>query len=250
MGETIVKKMRLSGFAVKRVAVISMIVDHVCGFIIRPYYMERFHIITSEAQAHQSMRWYYLIESCDAIGSIAFPLFCFLLAEGFLHSRNRLKYALRLTAFALISEIPFNLVHNGTVFFYGLQNVMFTLATGIFTLYAASLAENRLTGGKKLWFARIAITAAGMGAALLIKGEYVFLGVLAVSLFYYLREYRWLKFLSFAPLIVPSVWSLLAVIPILLYNGARGKGSKYFFYIFYPAHFLLIYLLVTMHVFF
>ena len=80
-----------------------------------------------------------------------------------------------------------------------------------------------------------------MGAAFVARGEYVFLGVLAIALFYYLHDYRYLRLLAFIPLAVPSFWSLLAVPAVLLYNGSRGRPQKYFFYVFYPAHFLLIY---------
>ena len=70
-------------------------------------------------------------EVCEVLGSVAFPLFCFLMAEGFLHTRDRVKYGLRMGLFALLSEIPFNLAHFQTPFSLRLQNVMFTLTVGI-----------------------------------------------------------------------------------------------------------------------
>ena len=82
-------------------------------------------------------------------------------------------------------------------------------------------------------------TAAGMGAALLVRGEYVFLGVLAAVLVYLLRDRGRLRVLGLAPLLIVSPWTALAVPVLLLYNGQRGKGNKWFFYVFYPAHFLV-----------
>jgi len=84
-----------------------------------------------------------------------------------------------------------------------------------------------------------AVTAAGMVLAYLIRGEYVFMGVLAVTLVYLLRDKGRLRLLGLAPLLVVSPWTALAVPALLLYNGERGKGSKWFFYFFYPAHFLV-----------
>ena len=84
-----------------------------------------------------------------------------------------------------------------------------------------------------------AITAAGMGTALLVRGEYVFLGVLAAVLVYLLRGRGRLRVLGLAPLLIVSPWTALAVPVLLLYNGQRGKGNKWFFYVFYPAHFLV-----------
>ena len=77
-----------------------------------------------------------------------------------------------------------------------------------------------------------------MGLAYLIRSEYVFLGVLSICLLYLLRDQGRLRLLGFAPLLIVSPWILLALPPAMLYNGQRGKGMKYFFYVFYPAHLL------------
>ena len=63
--------------------------------------------------------------------------------------------------------------------------------------------------------------------------------VLAAVLLYLLRDKGYLRAAGLAPLLVVSPWVLLAVPPILLYNGERGRGSKWFFYVFYPVHFLV-----------
>ena len=236
----------LSGAQIKRIAVVSMVIDHVGGYLVRNWFMlSNYNIMTSET-ANMHMLFYWIIKVCDILGSMAFPVFCFLIAEGFFHSKAPRKYALRMFVFAVLTEIPFNLVHRMGVWYPGLQNVMFTLAVSILTLYVASISDSKFKGSKFQLPVRILIVILGMGLAFLLRGEYVFLGVLAISLFYYLRSYTYLRLLAFVPLAVPSFWSLLAIPVILLYNGKRGKQNKYFFYVFYPAHFLLIYAIMVL----
>lgn len=236
----------LTGSAVKTIAVISMIIDHAGGHILRNWFvLSPYNVFTAETSSI-STAILRAIHICDALGSIAFPLFCFLITEGFVHTKNPGKYALRMLIFALISEIPFNLVHRMSISYSGLQNVMFTLAVSIMTLYAASLTDEKFKGTNKEMPVRILVIAAGMGLAFLIKSEYVFLGVLAIALFYYLREYKYLRLIAFVPLAVPSLWSLLAVPAVMLYNGNRGRQNKYFFYAFYPVHFLVIYVVMAL----
>lgn len=232
----------LSSFGLKRIAVASMIVDHIGSFLLRammdPYRVDGILMINRDSPPilRQLMQ---AREICEILGSIAFPVFCFLAAEGFLHTRDRLKYGVQMGCFALLSEIPYDLAHFQTFFSLRLQNVMFTLMTAIFTLLAVSKAEERWPEQKALrWGATAAISGAGMALAFLIRGEYVFMGVLAVVLVYLLRDKGKLRVLGLLPLLVVSPWTALAIPILLLYNGRRGKGSKWFFYFFYPAHFL------------
>lgn len=232
----------LTGFALKRIAVVSMLIDHFGGVVmdgvIAPYRTNGSIFFTADMPF--MVRYAFAIRAvCNTIGYIAFPLFCFLLVEGFLHTRDRVKYGLRMGLFALLSEIPYNIAHYQTLFCFRLQNVMFTLCVGIFTLIAISGAEGRFADRKGARILCTAlITAIGMAAAYLLRSEYVFLGVLAICLLYLLHDKGWLRLLGFAPLLVVSPWILLALLPVLFYNGQRGKGAKYFFYIFYPAHLL------------
>lgn len=238
------QKPSLTGFGLKRLAVVSMVIDHIgsilLGAMLAAYRTGDTLVVNGDSPAEL---WKIMQgrEVCEVLGSIAFPIFCFLMVEGFLHTRNRVGYGLRLALFALLSEIPFDLAHFQTPFSLKLQNVMFTLAVSIFTLLALSWAEKRWkeTPGLR-WAAMAMFTAAGMALAYLLRGEYVFLGVLSVVLVYLLRGKGRLRAAGLAPLLVASPWVLLAVPPILLYNGERGRGSKWFFYIFYPAHFLVL----------
>lgn len=238
------QKFSLTGFGLKRLAVVSMIVDHIGSILLSamliPYRTGDTLVVNGESPA-QLWRIMQGKELCEVLGSIAFPIFCFLMVEGFLHTRDRVGYGLRLALFALISEVPFDLAHFQAPFSLKLQNVMFTLAASIFTLLALRWAEERWREAAGLrWAAVAGITAAGMALAYLLRGEYVFLGVLSVVLVYLLRDRGRLRVAGLAPLLVVSPWVLLALPPILLYSGERGRGSKWFFYIFYPAHFLVL----------
>ena len=232
-----------SGNLLKTIAVISMIIDHfgsiVMDGVIAPYQVNDMVYFT-ESMPFFVLHAFTVKSICDILGSIAFPIFCFMIAEGFTHTHDQVKYGLRVGLFALLSEIPFDLAHYQQFFCFSLQNVMFTLCISIFTLLGISLIEKRCPDGKRLRIVlTVVVTAAGMGLAFLVRGEYVFIGVLVICLLYLLRNAGYLRMVAFAPMLIVSAWALLAVIPLLFYDGTRGKGSKYFFYYFYPAHFLL-----------
>ena len=232
-----------SSFGLKRIAVASMVIDHIGSFLLRalmaPYRVEGMLVVNQDSPA--ALRQLMLgREICDILGAIAFPIFCFLIVEGFLHTRDRLRYGRQMLWFALLSEIPYTLAHYQSFFSLRLQNVMFTLACAILTLLLISRVEERWPEQKALrWGMTAATMAAGMLLAYLIRGEYVFMGPLAASLVYLLRDKGKVQAAGLAPLLVVSPWTALALSFLLLYNGERGRGSKWFFYIFYPVHFLV-----------
>ena len=118
------KKM-LSGSALKLIAVITMLVDHTACFLLVsvPIFNKKLVINSTP----YDFSFYIFLR---AVGRLAFPIYAFLLTEGFQHTHDRKKYALNLLGFALISEIPWNLLHGGTMH-YKTQNVFFTLFLGL-----------------------------------------------------------------------------------------------------------------------
>lgn len=232
----------LSGFALKRIAVLSMVIDHfgsiVMDGVLAPYMNNGAVYFTPDMPffIYHSM---YIKEICQALGSAAFPIFCFLIVEGFIHTHSRLRYGVLMAIFAIISELPYDLAHYGVLMDFSLQNVMFTLCVGILTLFAVSRLETLPRKGLRTVLIA-AVILAGAGLAFAIRSEYVFLGIFTIALFYLLRNTRW-QIAGLAPLLIVSPWILLAAPALLLYSGARGKGSKYFFYVFYPTHFLLFF---------
>lgn len=133
---------KVSGSTLKMVGVITMFIDHlglaVIGRMIRsggqPDYLHSVYSV---------MRW---------IGRLAFPIFCFLLVEGFARTRNRAKYLLRLGIFALISEVPYDLAFRATVLEFDHQNVYFTLFLGLLSLCAYVWLERQRLPVLVRWF--------------------------------------------------------------------------------------------------
>ncbi len=237
----------LSSYWLKRIAILSMLIDHIGGIvlgyngILRAYMGEDGFVWIGEDTPFLVRHVFQLQQLCDILGRIAFPIFCFLIVQGFLHTRSREKYMLRLGVFALISEVPFDLAHFQRPFSLNLQNVMFTLLIGFAVLYLMEKVTQRYREDRVKTVALCALTVlCGGGLAYLIRSEYVFLGVGTMALMYLLRGNWMLQLLGLLPLAVVSPWCLLALIPLALYSGKRGRGSKYFFYVFYPAHFLAL----------
>lgn len=172
------------------------------------------------------------------LGRIAFPIFCFLIVEGFFHTHDVRRYMGRLGVFALISEIPYDLAFRGVPLEYAHQNVFFTLLIGIGMMVL--LERNRE------WPVKAVILLLAMWLAVLIRSDYNFRGVLLIFVFYIFHESRWLAVTAgglwnFLYQGVIQKYGVLSVLPLALYNGERGRKMKYFFYIFYPAHLLLLY---------
>lgn len=172
------------------------------------------------------------------LGRIAFPIFCFLIVEGFFHTHDVRWYMGRLGVFALISEIPYDLAFRGVPLEYAHQNVFFTLLIGIGMMVL--LERNRE------WPVKAVILLLAMWLAVLIRSDYNFRGVLLIFVFYIFHESRWLAVTAgglwnFLYQGVIQKYGVLSVLPLALYNGERGRKMKYFFYIFYPAHLLLLY---------
>ncbi len=238
------EKRGLSGAALKWIALVSMLLDHIA-------YLLAMHGVIGGHQSGGHPAIYILLR---ALGRLAFPLFCFLLVEGFVHTRSRMRYLLRLLAFALVSEIPYDLAFRRTLFHVGRQNVLFTLALGLLAVWAwQTQAEKNGKPGFSLWRAAGACLAAGaaMAAAHFLRSDYGAYGVLLILAFYPTREEPWLRDLCAALVLAATVflgdaWALelfgLLALPLLhVYSGRRGRQSKWFFYAFYPGHLLLLY---------
>lgn len=217
----------LNGSYLKLIAVIAMLIDHAAlifafsaGALHRPLFGTSYTLYWAMRQ----------------IGRLAFPLFCFLLAEGFVHTKNRLKYGLSLLIFAVISEIPFDLMLSGGFLDFRHQNVYFTLLIGFLLLWL-------LDSSCKNWL-KIAITVAAVLVVPYCYVDYGRSGVLLILLMYALREQKLVRAVLSLPLLSGGYAAWLALVPIGLYNGQRGfvsgKFLKYAFYAFYPVHILAL----------
>jgi hypothetical protein len=229
----------MNAFSLKIIALTAMFIDHI-GAVLVPY----------------NTRAYWI---CRIIGRIAFPIFCFLLVEGFYHTKDVKKYLRRLGIFALISELPFDLLFSlgyGFSSLFKQQNVFFTLFLGLLVLYLMSISETKY--GKNTFksnlLSSLAIIA-GCAAALLLAADYSFMGILLIVTFYIFRSSKYI--LTMAVVMVTyfsgypiEVLAVISMIFILRYNGNKGpQGNKYFYYAFYPVHMLCIYFISLLPVF-
>lgn len=203
------------------------------------------------------------------LGRLAFPIFAFMTVEGFFYTSSRMRYALRLLIFALVSEIPFNLMMSGEFFYPMHQNVLWSFLLGIGLMQLNEKAKEK---GK--WWLRI---LAGVGAfiigtavGMLSAMDYMHFGVWTILTFYFLRGRNWWNLILQAVVLFlindevgglayeftlfgqniffSKQWlAVLALIPIWLYKGKQGHHSKTFKYIcygFYPVHILILGLMV------
>lgn len=319
------KKKGIPGSTVKIIAVVTMLIDHVAAALFTRILITR-GLFAAAGNDQLLLAWmrengvlFVITQFMRLIGRLGFPIFCFLLVEGFGKTRNLKKYIFRLGLFALISEVPFDLAFSGKLWAPGYQNVFFTLLIGILALWgfqamarwkAAGWLQMFCTAGGilllPLWaalrlrsvvtifmanwfsvylygwrlqtfFAIYLILLAAMGGAWWIyrkkKGadsawrlcgdmivltaamilaswlqtDYGGMGVLTVAVMYALRENKVRSIAGgCAVLTVMSLSEATAfftLIPVARYNGERGLKMKYFFYIFYPAHLLIIWLI-------
>lgn len=200
------------------------------------------------------------------VGRLAFPIFAFLIVEGYFHTHNLKKYVGRLLLFAVISEIPFNLVMGSRLFYPIHQNVLWTFLIGILCIYLNERAKAKRGMVRRILTGCVTVVLAFV-LGLVGFVDYNYAGVFMVLTFYFFRGRKWWHFLGQFLLlwyinvemlsgyayevqlfgethfIVRQGFALLALIPIWLYRGKQGPHNKvlqYFYYAFYPAHLLML----------
>lgn len=222
----------LNGFHLKLIAICTMLIDHM-GYTLFPGVM-----------------W------LRCVGRVAFPIFCFLIAEGCVYTHDRKKYALRLLVFALLSEIPYNLMNSGMIWDPYDQNVLWTLLTGALVCWLMDWALKKctplsfvLTGAVMLaayWLLEIGNTDYGGWGMLLVAAFYGVHRAPSGAVVKMIAQAFGLAFFSIGVMggyLSIELWSLAALVPIWLYNGQRGfsnKAVQYGFYAFYPVHILAL----------
>jgi len=226
------KEHGLSGSTLKYIAIITMLIDHfgAAFFIVFTSFYAGTACFAQADILYQVMR---------GIGRTAFPIFCFVLVEGLYHTHDVKRYLLRLFAFALVSEIPFDLAFAGKPFYLDYQNVFFTLFLGLLTIWAIDTVSHKEINPNLQWIVKILIAAAGCLTAWLLQTDYDYKGIILILLLYLFHDQKFLCTLVSCMSLLWEAPACLAFIPINLYNGKRGISLKYFFYLFYPVHLLL-----------
>ena len=231
--------MRIDGTKLKLAALILMCIDHV-GAVLTP----AFGLVQIGIYSCSILR---------VIGRLSFPIYAFLLAEGAIHTRNWKRYALRLGSLFLLCEPIYDLLFHDSLFYPGNQNIFLTLLLGLLVI-EADIAANRLlpnaAGGM------LGLIGAVAGAALggLLQTDYGAGGILMIYICYYFRESRWKQLLG---IILVNLFLFggiqafagLAVLLLMWYDGTPGTKSRWVrdgFYLFYPAHLLILLLIKSM----
>ena len=239
------KRTWLTGAHLKWIAIVTMAIDHGAAVLLEPILLNT-TVTSGNYELLQIVNRIYMILRC--IGRFAFPVFCFLLVEGFWHTRSKAKYLRNLMIFALVSEVPFDLALYGKVCSWQHQNVFFTLAAGFGAIWIAEHFTLKAMRDSLNVMLYRALSAAGVvGIALLaefIHTDYGAAGVATIFLLYAMRGRPVVSALA--------AWLILGLTNFLefycfpfvgavhFYNGERGRQNKYFFYVFYPVHLLIL----------
>lgn len=218
----------MNSFQLKLIAVITMLIDHI-GYILLPQ-----------------------MEFLRYIGRISFPIYCFLIAEGARHTHDIYKYFGRLAAFAVVSEIPFNLAFSGEFIDMKSCNVFVTLAFGVAAIICLQKLQNKWVSAGVIailallayclrsdysWYGILMIVG-----FYLAKSDIATLGVQAVGTQFYCAEKAIRYHVGMFSL--SQQWSMLSIPVLLLYNGEKGysgKAIQWAFYLFYPVHLLILF---------
>lgn len=231
------EKWKISGSTLKMIALTSMLIDHFGAVVV-----QRLMQLSGSSYELWSP-WYWPIRY---LGRLAFPIYCFLLVEGFVHTSNVKKYFGRMAAFALLSEIPFDLGITGSLVSFAYQNVFWELSVGILALLCLEWIEkNRFSYPVQVILRLLVIGIFAAGAEVL-NLDYGMYGIISMAALYVFRQKKWIQLLIGAISFCWEPVAPLAFLLIALYNGERGRSLKYVFYAFYPAHLMVLYLMARL----
>ena len=264
------KRQGLSGTTLKLMACVTMLIDHIgascleAGLLVPLIASGTFSTDPAAASLLQ------LDRVLRYIGRLAFPIFAFMAVEGYFHTHSFRKYALRLALFAVLSEVPFDLMYGGTWFYPVHQNVIWTLLFGLLGIHLMETVRKK----QKTWLyllTALLVVLSGTVLGTLSMVDYYGTGVLTIFIFYFFRGRKWW---CLAGQLLALYWvnvqllggllypvhifgmefeicqqglALLALLPIWLYRGRQGYHSKpfqYACYAFYPVHMLILVLIL------
>ncbi len=234
-------KLETTSFSLHILAMLFMLCDHLWGTIV------------------SGNDW------LTCIGRLAFPIYAFMIVEGYFRTKNIKKYVCRLLLFAVLSEIPFNLAMGSRMFYPIHQNVLWSFLIAIGLIH-----WNETVKGKQIWkqiLVGISSVCVGYLVGIITFVDYYHAGILMVLVFYFFRNKKWwcylgqlvclwyiniemlggfsyeVNILGQTHFIVRQGFALFALIPIWLYRGKQGYHSKvlqYSYYAFYPLHLLIL----------
>ncbi|MBQ1327050.1 MAG: hypothetical protein IIY49_03330 [Eubacterium sp.] len=241
------EKYGVNAFVLKVIAMAAMLIDHIGAAILE------YHPAVMYNSKQSLILMDYLLRG---IGRLAFPIFAFLIVEGFFKTKNVLKYSLRLFIFALISEVPFDMAVFNKVVDIKHQNVFFTLLLGLISIMMADrirplFKQKKVAKPVETLVCYLIALFYGF-VALLLNTDYSVFGVLIIFTFYYFNDKKSkCYFINFIFILCFGMLELFAVPDVILfslYNGKHGKALdkkqvRIGFYAFYPMSFLILWAL-------
>lgn len=218
---------KINGAQLKYIAFASMFIDHFNKAIITPF-------LTGTGPLNVITRIF------DILGRIAFPIFAFMIVEGFFKTKSRWKYLRNLLVFATISEIPYDMFQSAVFINTRSQNILWGLALGLFTIMVIDKLKERIKK-RPLWiFVSIIIVALSSLGSMLISSDYEYYAIIIIYIYYLFYDKILLASGLGFLVIIKEIYAILGFATVLLYNGEKGKQNKIFNYLFYPVHLLVL----------
>ncbi len=255
------KQKGLSTSFIKTIALICMFIDHFAASVMMCLLYNPYHPIMLKIgqwiQADNVMVTYNFVKNIYEwmrhIGRVSFPIYCFFIVEGFFKTRDRKKYALRLGICALLSELPFDIALYGKVIYPLHQNVFYTLLIGLLAIWAldrmAAKTEWSITKHNVL---TLLCSVGFVLTAEILFTDYSGYGVLVMILMYYVRRIAEKRIAFWPPIVYAAgvamlcllspgeAWAFVALPLLFFYHGKKGWNGKWFFYLFYPVHLIIL----------
>ena len=222
-----IKNMKgINGAQLKYIAFASMFIDHFNKAIITPFLTGTGPMVI-------------ITTIFDILGRIAFPIFAFMVVEGFFKTKSRWSYLRNLLIFAVISEIPYDMFQSAEFVNTWSQNILWGLALGLFTIMVIDRLKDYIKK-RPLWiFVSLLIVALSSLGSMLISSDYEYYAIIIIYLYYLFYNKRLLATGLGYLVIIKEIYAILGFATVLLYNGEKGKQNKIFNYLFYPVHLLI-----------
>lgn len=217
----------LNGAELKYIAFLSMLIDHVNNGVVTPFLDGKGTLL-------------YISNIFSILGRIAFPIFIFFIVEGFFKTRNRKRYLFNLVLFGIISEVPFDLFTSKVLYNPNWNNMMFTLALCLVTIWIIDEVKDRINN-KYLWYGVSLVIVMAFGLlAMQLSLDYDYHGIILAYVFYIFYDRPVMSATIGYVSIIKELYSFLGFAMTITYNGKRGKQNKWINYFFYPVHLLIL----------
>ena len=216
----------INGAQLKYIAFASMFIDHFNKAIITPFLTGTGPMVI-------------ITTIFDILGRIAFPIFAFMIVEGFFKTKSRWSYLRNLLIFTVISEIPYDMFQSAEFVNTWSQNILWGLALGLFTIMVIDKLKAYIKK-RPLWiFVSLLIVALSSLGSMLISSDYEYYAIIIIYLYYIFYDKRLVASGLGYLVIIKEIYAILGFATVLLYNGEKGKQNKIFNYLFYPVHLLI-----------